>query len=385
MKNLYDVLIVGAGASGSVCAIRCKQRGYNVALIDANYFPCKKLLVTGNGRCNLTNLNILEESYNCNIDKFLSRFSVEDCLRLFNGIGLEVYGDEEGRVYPISNMAKSVVDCLNYKINSLKIPVYSQEKVIRIFKEKDLFKIVSEKNEFFAKSVVVAVGNISEELCSEFNIKFNKFMPSLVALKTVEKTSSLAGVRVSNVKLSANINGKTFNECGEVLFKDGGLSGIVVFNLSAYLARTGSYDAYVSIDLLPKISNEELLDKIKNRVSKFELIKDIFVGMFANAVSSEIFSRCKIDLTKKTISLKESEMLKLCNCIKNFKFKINGCYENNQVVSGGVSLNDLDDNMQSKKNAGLYFCGEVCDVDGLCGGYNLQWAWTSGYIVGDSI
>lgn len=385
MKNLYDVLVVGAGASGVMCAIRCKERGCNVALVDANYFPCKKLLVTGNGRCNLTNLNIFDESYNRNISKFLNRFSVDDALKFFNGIGLEYYADEEGRVYPISNMAKSVVDCLNYKISALQVPFFQQEKILKINKQEKIFKVISENSEFCAKKLVVAIGNVSEDIASSMNVKLNKFMPSLVSLKTAEKTSALAGVRVSNVKVTSKINEKLFSEFGEVLFKDCGLSGIVIFNLSAYYARSGSYNGNVSIDLMPKLSSSELAEKIKERIGKFEYIKDLFTGMFVGALASEIFSRCKVDVNKKSSTLKVEQITELCDCIKNLKFTLVGCFENNQVVSGGVDLECLDKNLQSKHCEGLYFCGEVCDVDGLCGGYNLQWAWTSGYIVGDSV
>ncbi len=385
MKKLYDVLVVGAGASGVMCAIRCKERGRDVALVDANYFPSKKLLVTGNGRCNLTNLNLFDESYNRNISKFLSRFSVEETLKFFNGIGLEYYADEEGRVYPNSNMAKSVVDCLNYKVGLLQIPFFHQEKILKIFKEDKTFKVVSENNEFYAKKIVVATGNFSEDITSSLNVKLNNFKPSLVSLKTAEKTSSLSGIRVSNVKVTSKINEKYFSEVGEVLFKDCGLSGIVIFNLSAYFARSGSYDGCVSIDLMPKVSSSELVEKIKERIGKFEYVKDLFTGMFVGALASEIFSRCKLDANKKTSTLKVEQITDICDCIKNLKFTIVGSFDNNQVVSGGVDLECLDNNLQSKHCEGLYFCGEVCDVDGLCGGYNLQWAWTSGYIVGESV
>ena len=376
----YKVAILGAGASGVMCALSTNEK--SVALFDAAARPAKKLLVTGNGRCNLTNAKIESHFYNTNLDNFFKRFDQKQTIKFFEKLGLETYADEEGRVYPLSNTAKSVVDVIE---NNLKCDMFLGQKIEKIDSESGFFRVFTEKNVIEAEKIVVATGGNCENILKTLGLKHKKFVPSLVALRSGD-TRDLNGAKLSNVLVKAkNFFGEQKEEMGEVLFKDEGLSGIVIFNLSTLFSRHDKFEGEISIDLLPDMTKEKLVEKIEKRKALTNDTNKLFVGMFQNAVSNEIFKQAKTNINKPCQSLAKSEIEKIADCIKNLTFKVKGCYDNNQVFSGGVSLDDLTENLESKKVKNVFVTGEAVDVDGACGGYNLQWAWTSGYIVGSGL
>lgn len=371
---MYDAIIVGGGASGLMCAIGASERGKKVLVIDSDIYPGKKLMVTGNGKCNLTNNNMSSKYYNQNIDKYLSRFNEIETINLFKKMGLVVYVDEEGRVYPYSRNARSVIDVLNAKLTKNKVCVNLSEKVLGINKKSNSYEVMTEKSTYVSKSIVVATGSFCNFLkINSFNISKKDFSPSLCALKS-ESMKKLAGTRLSDVEVVAECNGKKKTDRGEVLFKEDGLSGIVVFNLSSIFAREGSYKGKVSINLMPDHTRQEIRSMLKERVCDG---KDLFKGWFAGEVATLILKKSKVD------SFDDECIEKLVDTIMSLTFEINGFYPNHQVHSGGIKLSELNDNLESKDYKDLYFIGEIVDVDGECGGYNLQWAWTSGAIVGD--
>ena len=382
MKH-YKVIIIGAGASGVMCALQTKQK--DIAIIDKNTKPLKKVLVTGNGRCNLTNLNLTSKNYNQNIDKFLLKFNEKNTLKFFEEIGLETFADEENRVYPISNSSKSVTDVLMQKLNN-KADLILGQSVEDVEKTQNGFVVKTDIESFSCEKLVVSTGgNNVENILKNLNIKYKNFYPSLVALKSKD-VKDLNGVKVSNVLVSATNNkGETKKEKGEVLFKDGGLSGIVIFNLSSIFARNCNFKGLIKIDLLPDLSRNQLVEKLEKRKSLNVNLDKFFVGMFQNSIANEIFKQTKINTNINSQKLNNEQISLLVNTIKNLKFEVYDCFDNNQIHSGGVSLSSLDENLMSKQINNLYFTGEVCDVDGDCGGFNLQWAWTSGFIVGDNL
>lgn len=382
MKN-FDTIIIGGGASGCMAAMTAK--GKSICIIDAGKSLAKKIMVTGNGRCNLTNVNMSAQYFNTNIERFFARFNEKQTLSFFEKLGLETYYDEEGRVYPISNSARSVVDVINAKLAG-KVESKLEQKVVDIEKTKDGFEVITDKEKFTSNKLVIASGgNTLLEIVKKLGVEVNEFVPSLTAIKCKD-IKDLNGVRVDNVKVSiTNASGKTRSEVGEVLFKDGGLSGIVIFNLSTIFARNSAYKGVAKIDLLPSMSMEQLCQKIIQRKSLNVELSKIFVGMFVNGIANEIFRQCKINTNINSTKLTDAQAMALAETIKNLTYNIDGCFDNNQVFSGGVKLDALDENLMSKKVPNLFFTGEICDVDGVCGGYNLQWAWTSGKIVGDSL
>jgi predicted flavoprotein YhiN len=174
-------------------------------------------------------------------------------------------------------------------------------------------------------------------------------------------------------------------DMGEVLFKDSGLSGIVSFNLSTLFSRQHNFTGNISIDLLPNISTDDLKEMLIRRKALNLPMHKYFVGLFQNQVSDEILRQSKLNTNKISNSLSVGDIDTLATTIKSLSFNVDGYYDNNQVYSGGVSLTDLTDELQHKNIPNLYITGELCDVDGECGGYNLQWAWTSGHIVGENL
>ncbi len=374
----FETIVVGGGASGCICALASDKK---VAIIDKDSKLAKKLLVTGNGRCNLTNLQVDDKYYNTSIKKYLSVFDNKKTLEFFNELGLVTYSDEQGRVYPISNSAKSVQQVIVNRLS--KTTPFINDTITSIKKEGKNFVLTGNNDSYSCKKLVLACAKC--ELLDGLKIKYKVFSPSLCSLKS-QSTRNLNNIRVDNVKVSAENNlGQKKSEIGEVLFKESGLSGIVIFNISSLFARQGSFCGKVTIDLLPSLSESQLLQLLEKRKGLDVLVSDYFDGLFVKEIAYEILNRLKLNENRSCTQLNESELLRIAKTIKNLSFDVKGFYPNNQVYSGGVSLDDLDEKLQHKILKNLYICGELCDVDGECGGYNLQWAWTSGYIVGKSI
>ena len=383
--NYSDVIIIGGGASGSFCALFA-SKNQKITIIDNQNKIAKKILVTGNGRCNLTNKNISYENYNQNIQPYLNKFNANQTLDFFKSIGLETYFDEQGRVYPLSNSAKSVQEVLQNQIEKRNIDVKLETEVTNITKNEDNFILETTKGIFSCKKLVVATGgNSMLKTLKNLNINYKTFSPSLVSLKT-KISKNLANVKLSNVKVTAtNTFGQSKSDFGEVLFKESGLSGICIFNLSTIYSRVKNFKGLISIDLLPNLSYEEVYNLLFQRRQLKININRFFDGLFVREIGYEILNRIKIDENRSSMALSSNELHYFTKQIKNLQFDVVDCYQNNQVFSGGVNLEDLTLNLKSKKNKNLFFCGEICDVDGICGGYNLQWAWTSGKIVGEAL
>lgn len=383
----YDICVIGAGASGTLSSILLAEKGYKVCLLDKFEKPAKKLLVTGNGRCNITNKDMFSTFYNQNIDSFLNKFDYHDTVKLFKKIGLEIYFDEEGRAYPISNSAKTVQHVLINQIQKLNIDFFGEIEVQDVCFDNDKYLIKTDKFEIVANNVIFACGinEFSLSVLKKFDIKCNQVMPSLVALKTKQNTKKLDGIRVSNVIVKAKVGSQEKSEVGEILFKEQGLSGICIFNLSSLFAKNKHFEGEISINLLKNYTFSQIIDLLNKKVHIFKNAQSLLESMFASQLSKEILNRANIDFERSSKNLSKQDLEKIVDVIANFEFDVVGCYDNNQVLSGGVDLDALTKNLESKNQKGMYFCGELCDVDGVCGGYNLQWAWMSAFVVANDI
>lgn len=379
MESLFDVVIVGGGAGGLFGGVIAGKNGLKTLILEAQDKPGKKLLATGNGKCNLSNQHFSGWEYNSDIAKnVFSKCSVKSVLKDFNDMGVLTYADSEGRIYPQSNSSHSVLSALQNALNVLNVKVKNNSKVNKIEKTDFGFNVFVGEYKFATKNVLLATGGSACSLASDFGHTVTEFKPSLVGIKTKENLSSLAGTRVkARVKLTygktflPEINGinsssslHEFSEMGEVLFRENGISGICVFNCSSIINRFKEIPK-ISLDLLPDLKCEEIVNLIKS-YNEHELTKNnrILFGLLPESVAKFVL--------KKSV-LPES----IAEELKNFKLTFNGFLENNQVTSGGVSVNEIDETMQSKKTKGLFMCGETLDVDGICGGYNLQFAFCS--------
>ena len=374
------IAIIGAGASGLVAGLFASKNN-DVTIYCADEKIGKKILVTGNGKCNLTNIKGFDTAYNQDVSKFFEKISNLDIIKFFNNLGLEIYVDEEGRVYPLANSAQSVVEVLTNALAKDNVNI-KFEKVEDIKIDTKFNVITNLSNEEYDK-VIIATGS-ENVLLDKMKIKYKPFSPSLVALKTKENTKELSGLRLTNVKVTLDVDNKKYTEFGEVLFKDKGLSGICIFNISAYLARKNNFNAKIYIDLLPKFTYENVVIMLTNRLKlNFKNISEFMTGLFNKKINKYLLKNLNLDEQKNIKELNSNIIEKIAKIIKNLPFNVVGYYENNQVKSGGVRLCDLTENCEYKDIKNLYFIGEVVDVDGLCGGYNLSWAFVSAMLAGE--
>lgn len=384
VDTVFDVAILGAGASGSFLAANLSSK-LRVALVDLNSKIAKKILATGNGRCNLSNLNMSSDFFNQNIDCFLKRFDQKQTIKTFEDFGLQTFADEGGRIYPLSNSAKSVVDVLTNEIEKKNFDVFLQEQFLDVKKFDDFFEVLTSKQKIVCKNLVVALGgNSCKNIAKSFGVEYKNCLPSLCALKT-QSTKKLENCKIHNALIVAQCNNQISTEQGEVLFKDSGISGICAFNLSAFFARMGKFDGKLIVDLLPNFKKNQVQNLLEGRRSLALPAHKFFDGIFVRAVGEEILLRAKIDFNKNSSTLCTEEIEKIAQQTKAMQFDVKGCFENNQVFCGGVALDALDKNLQSLAQKNLFFVGEAVDVDGICGGYNLQWAWTSAKLVANCL
>ncbi|MBS7400985.1 MAG: aminoacetone oxidase family FAD-binding enzyme [Eubacteriales bacterium] len=377
----YEVIIIGAGASGLMCALQTTKP---TLLLEAGDRVGKKILATGNGKCNLTNNQVSAQCYNTPlVTRYLARFNQEQTKQYFNDLGLFIYVDEAGRCYPLSNSANSVLDLL-LRALSLKsnVQVVTNALPQNITQAADGFVVSTAQQSYACRKLVLATGgNSGTQYLNQLQVKYQNFVPSLMGLKTT-KNKGLAGVRVSNVRVKF----ADFDEVGEVLFKDGGISGIVIFNLSAYLARRKIQTGKIALDLLAGVSTSQLQTMVQHSLQHNPRysVPEILTGFLHKSLARNLAER--LGLAQKLAGeLNATHMDKLVELIKNYTVSFTGYADNNQVYTGGVDLADLDENLQHKTVCGLYLTGELVNVDGVCGGYNLQWAWTSGKIVGENL
>jgi len=397
MKS-YDIAVIGGGASGLAAAISAAKTNPSLSIAILERLPRigKKILATGNGRCNFTNKNINKSCYygSCNsLSNISAEYNVE---KFFTTLGVYSYSDEEGRIYPLSNTASSVLDGLRLKISSYKnIEVICDFNVTDIKKDK-LFRISSENNSITARSVIAAGGGMSQaslgsdgsvlRILKSMNITAAGLSPALTSFKVEpDAVRALKGVRVNaNVKLFSE-SSLLGCEKGEVQFSDSIISGICIFNLSCLC--DGKKNLSLSIDLLPDKKYEEVIEILsKLYCIRYDApLEDFMSGLFHKRICMAILKNCiNIPLTEKTELLSDKQLKKIAERIKNWKFIIKSLsgFEKSQVTSGGIIMSEIDNNLRSKKIKGLYLCGELLDITGKCGGYNLDFAFSSGILAG---
>lgn len=395
MSNKLNIAVIGGGASGLFAAISAKNENTDVTIYEKEKRVGRKILATGNGRCNMTNTTASYNDYHSLDIKFIyptiERFWVDKTLDFFENIGILWKEEDEGKVYPYSDTASAVLDVLRQRLEKIGVITECEFGVKKIKKQNNQF-IIEDKNgkRKRADRVIIATGGMAGaqlgsdgsgyKLLESLGHKITKLYPSLVQIRTQTDTvKKLKGIKV-NAKVSVGDKEKT----GEVLFTDYGISGPPVFWLSSYIEG----EKEITLDIMPEYSYTDISDMITKRVNTLGDIplEDFFVGMLNKRVSQALLKHIGVEpLSRLASSLSRKEIQAISNIIKNFKLQIKGTstWNNAQVTKGGADVSQFNaDTMESKLVKGLYCCGEVLDVDGDCGGYNLQWAWSSGYIAG---
>lgn len=396
---MNNIAIIGGGASGLMAAIFAAENDNNrVTIYESGERLGRKILATGNGRCNMTNVNADIANYHSSNPKFVlgakNKFWVEETLEFFESLGIVSKMEEGGKVYPYSDQASAVLDVLRFKIEELDVKVVNSFDVKSVSNKNGLFEISAYDGRLAnADKVIVATGgkaapNLGSkgtgyEILRSLGHSITKLSPSLVQLKTeTEVVKKLKGI-----KLNANVTLGSHTEYGEVLFTEYGVSGPAVFSLSSRLDGQTS----IELDIMPEYTYEQLVDMISVRMYTMPKVtlENFLVGIMNKRVGQALLKSVGIEpLSRYCVTLGAKEISRLCKAIKRWEFKITGTmsWNNAQVTKGGASTKEFNPNtMESKLVSGLFAVGEVLDIDGDCGGYNLQWAWSSGYLAGTSV
>lgn len=395
MKN---VAIIGGGASGFIAAITAAELGASVTIFEKNPRVLKKLLATGNGRCNISNRFCTPDRYHgADVDFSLPAMQRFDTEKFFAEIGIPFCELENGKLYPRSLQASSVLDILRLKAEEMGVNTICDYEITDI---KEGFIL---NNKFKADAVIIASGGEASaplggtdsgyNLLKTLGHKITKRLPSIVQLKTdVSSTKAMSGLKMDmGVKLFANKN-EVISDFGEVLFTDYGLSGPPILQISGTASRLldKGEKVFVFLDLIPDMEEKKLYFFLKNRsyTNPQRKLEDFLTGVLPKRIAQCMLKASGFaPLSRMASSLDDEELKSLSHTLKNFKLEVsdtNGM-KNAQVTIGGADTSEFDpETMESKLIKNLYACGEVLDIDGDCGGFNLQWAWASGALAGEN-
>ena len=396
------VLIIGAGASGMMAALTASRAGHEVTLFERQARVGRKLAATGNGRCNITNTAAGVAHYHGADPDFvapaLEAVPVADTLAFFRGIGLLTREEYGGRVYPLSNSANSVTDTLRYALDAEGVRVVSGDRVRALTRAGKGFAVSAESGaRVEADAAIVACGGMAGEklgggkdgyeLLKALGHSRTSLYPALAQITTApEFPRSLKGVKADVA--AAVCRGKTVlaQSAGEALFADTGVSGPAAFDLTRTVATEGE-GLTLTLDFLRDYSFGEVLDYLRSRQESAPQLTagEAFIGAVPNRVARMLAKYAGIKQDTAITSLDARAMKALAGAAKRFELPVRGTegFGTAQVTAGGIKTAEFDAaTMQSRLVPGLYACGEVLDIDGDCGGFNLQWAWSSGALAG---
>ena len=392
--------IIGGGASGMVAALAAAENpNVQVLLFERQARLGRKLQATGNGRCNLTNLHAANGGYHGEDTTFaasaIEKFGPEETLKWFLDMGLFTVAEASGRVYPYSDQANSVVDVLRFALDKPNIQVLTGVEITKVRRTGETFTLETAEGKHICHKVIVACGGLAGtklggsmagyKLLSKMGHHATKLRPTLVQLKSSwGGVVSLKGVR-ANCRARILHDGAVFAEStGELQFTEYGLSGPVIFEISRDVCQEpGQWSC--CLDFLPGISREKLLDALRQRQNTALTAEDLLTGILHNRLGRVLTKAAGISANIPIRALNQDELEAVCQGVKAFDVPLTEPLgmDSAQVTAGGMLTAEFDDaTMESKLVSGLYACGEVLDIDGDCGGYNLQWAWSSGRLAG---
>ena len=404
---MSHVGIVGGGASGLICAIELARLGHQVSVFEHNAKLGRKILATGNGKCNISNNLIHISHYHgesiWRIEGILKHFDSQKCQDYFRRLGLEMVENSEGRCYPMSYQAASVVDILVHEARLLGVTFFLETTILQIEKQAKIFHLMTDTKNYEVDLCVVATGSIAMPklgslgsgytFAKTFGHRVIEPFASLVQLVSKEPFLELtSGVRMDAiVKLYENAHVLQVSK-GDVLFTPYGLSGDAILQISrkASVVLSMYHSVEVSLDVMPHITQEALQGLLQKRLA-YAKAKSLLLwleGMIPKKLALFILKKERLDAMQEASTLGIKEIKKIVFALKQMRLKIDSTkgFESAEVCAGGIDLCEVDEQtLMSKKVENLYFCGEVLDVDGDCGGFNLHFAWASGFCVGKNI
>lgn len=392
--------IIGAGASGMAAAIAASQNASaQVLLFERQARVGRKLQATGNGRCNLTNLHACAENYHGEESSFvrysLDKISVEKTLKWFQNLGLYVTAEPSGRVYPYSDQANSVVDVLRFGLQKTNIQLLTGFEVTKVRKTENGFQVEGTGQKHFCDRLIIACGGLAGtklggsisgyQILKGFGHRITKLRPALVQIKSGwSGCAALKGVR-ANCQAAIYHDGCLHSQSkGELQFTEQGLSGPVIFEISRDVCQ-GAGLWVCRLDLLPDMPEDKLLRELQRRRNGQLVAEELLTGILHNRLGRVVTAAAGIRLSQKITDLCDESLKEVCKVAKSLEVELTEPLgmDAAQVTAGGALTAQFDPmTMQSMLVPSLYACGEVLDIDGDCGGYNLQWAWSSGIIAG---
>ena len=414
-----NTVVIGAGPAGMMAAITASQNGDNVKLLEKMNSIGKKLLITGKGRCNITNSADINEfiknvpGNGMFLYSVFNRFTNLDLIEFFNQLGLETKEERGERIFPKTDRSVDVLEALKKKLKIEDVEIIANIKVKNILvDENKVIGVIAEKNQkeqkIFADKVIIATGGKSYpltgstgdgyELAKRLGHTIEEIKPSLIPLETYDScVKDLQGLSLKNINIKLidiSNNKEIYNEFGEMLFTHFGVSGPVILSASAHLLRYKNLAELLKkekiklyIDLKPALSDEKLdlriqrdFEKVKNKYFKNSLNE-----LLPKKIIDVIIKKSEIDTKKQINQVTKQERLRLVQLLKNFDITIKGFrpIEEAIITSGGVNIKEINPStMESKIIKGMFFAGEIIDVDAYTGGFNLQIAFSTGFVAG---
>ena len=399
---MYNVIIIGAGASGMMAALTAAEYPEaRIVLLERQQRVGRKLLATGNGRCNLTNTGAVLKNYHGENPDFaapaLRAFPPEKALAFFHSLGLITVEEHGGRVYPLSDSANSVVDVLRFALEAKGVELKAAEPVRELKRDKGGFAVVTDTETLHADKLIVAcggaagakLGGVSDgyNLLNMLGHKRTALYPALVQLLTApEYPRALKGVRADCALRLCVREAVLAESVGELQFTETGVSGPAAFDVSR-AAATGGKGLVLSADFIRDYTEADLLKMLKHRWESLPTLPaaDMLTGMLHNRLGRMLVKYAGLNANMPLKELGSAELQRLVTACKNFRLELRGTegFDHAQVTAGGVKTSGFNpETLESWFVPGLFACGEVLDIDGDCGGYNLQWAWASGRLAG---
>lgn len=386
--NVYDVIIIGGGAAGLACAVGLFNGGkeLKIKIIEAGERFGKKLAATGNGQGNISNTEMTANRFHGGNTTLVEKIACADVYAGAKLFGCLFTADEKGRIYPAGKQASSLTDSLLNTLNGFDSHcLVCGEKVLKINKNEYGFSIQTDKGVYNCKCAVLCTGGKAQKqfktdgsayaLATNFGHTLTPLYPSIVQLKTdTAHIKTLKGIRV-DCSVSAVCEGKVlFCSRGDVIFTDYGVSGNAVFSVSSYVAD--KHNVKLKIEFLPDFSEKEVEESVAAAIKSGRRTEELLSGSLHNQIGRAVIKRAA------STSAKD-----IARAVKNFTLDVTGTlgFDYAQVTKGGINMTEITDELESKIVKNLFFAGEILDVDGDCGGYNLQWAFTSGLAAAESI
>lgn len=396
-----NVLIIGGGAAGLMAAITAARNGHAVTLLERQSRVGRKLMATGNGRCNLTNLHQEPAHYHGQDPSFIrpamAEFGIEETLGFFHELGLLITAEPSGRVYPYSDQAGSVLDVLRFAAEAAGVETRTGFEVTAVKKNRRGFAVSSAEETLTADRVLICCGGMAGgklggtrsgyDLLQSLGHSATKLYPALVQIKTDNTyVKSLKGVRANGALRLCRGNETVAASEGEVQFTEFGVSGPAVFELSR-AAATEKGPLTLHIDLLPQQSAPKIQVLLQGRIAAMPELttENLLAGILHNRLGRTVLRYAGFGLTEPIAALSPEQLKQIARAAKAFSLPVLGVlgFDGAQVTAGGIRTAEFDPHtLQSRLIPGLYAAGEVLDIDGDCGGYNLQWAWSSGHLAG---